>query len=165
MTCEEGVLSVQSDRSDQVFDTVIVDLDAPIVQEGLQTVPVIVDVGQLFDLSGFGRNLTALRLQSFTEGCVQRGAASLTGGQALSVQDTMDISFNGINLGDAAQAFDGVLWSVTVEGFLQLAPGMGTAMGHPNGVATLARGFGRPIVALIFIDLQDTKKAHQGMPS
>jgi len=107
VTCEEGVLSVQSDRSDQVFDTVVVDLDAPVGQEGLQTVPVIVDVGQLFAQPGFGGDLTALRLQPFAEGCDQRGTASLTGGQALAVRDTTDISFNGINLGDAAQAFGG----------------------------------------------------------
>jgi len=34
-------------------------------------------------------------------------------------------------------------------------------MVHPNGVATLARGFGQPIVALISIDLQDAIKARQ----
>jgi hypothetical protein len=48
--------------------TVVVDLDAPVVQECLQPVPVIVDVGQLFAEPRFGRYLAALRLQPIAEG-------------------------------------------------------------------------------------------------
>lgn len=63
VTSEECVLAVQSDRPDQVFDAVVVDLDTPIGQEGLQPVPVIVDLIQLFTQQGFGRDLAALCLQ------------------------------------------------------------------------------------------------------
>lgn len=47
MTGEERILAGQGDRPDQVLDAVGVDLDAAIAQEGLQPVPVAVDVGQL----------------------------------------------------------------------------------------------------------------------
>lgn len=47
MAGEEGVLSRQGDRADQVLDSIGVDLDAAVVEEGLQPVPLPVDVGQL----------------------------------------------------------------------------------------------------------------------
>jgi len=67
------------------------------------------DVGELFAQPGFGRDLAALRLQPVAEGCDQRGAASLTGRQALAGVNATEIGFNGIDLGDAAQAFGGDL--------------------------------------------------------
>jgi hypothetical protein len=63
MASEEGVLAIEGDRSDQVFDPVVVDLDATVGQEGLQPVPVVMDIGQLFTQTGFGRYLAALCLQ------------------------------------------------------------------------------------------------------
>ena len=54
MPGEERVFPVQSNRPDQVLDTVRVDLDPPIMKESLQTVPVAVDVGELFSEAGFG---------------------------------------------------------------------------------------------------------------
>lgn len=48
MTSEERFFAIESDRADQVFDPVGVDLDAAVGQEGLQPIPVIMDVGQLF---------------------------------------------------------------------------------------------------------------------
>ena len=47
VTCEQGILSVQSDWADQVFDAVGVDLDAAIVQESLQSVPMVLDISEL----------------------------------------------------------------------------------------------------------------------
>lgn len=44
---EERILSRQGDRADQVLDGVGVDLDAAVMQEGLQTGPLAMDVGQL----------------------------------------------------------------------------------------------------------------------
>ena len=54
VTGEEGVLAVQSDRPDGVFDGVGVHLDASIGQEYLQAVPVAVEIAELFTQSGFG---------------------------------------------------------------------------------------------------------------
>jgi hypothetical protein len=45
MTCEERVLPIESNRPDGPLDTVVVDLDAPIGQEELQTIPVFGNVG------------------------------------------------------------------------------------------------------------------------
>ncbi len=45
---EERVFSVQRNRADQILDIVAIDLDAAIMQEGLQPVPLVVNVGELF---------------------------------------------------------------------------------------------------------------------
>jgi hypothetical protein len=47
MTGEERVLSRQGDRADQILDGIGVDLDAAVMQEGLQPVPLAMDVDQL----------------------------------------------------------------------------------------------------------------------
>ena len=60
VTGKEGVLAIEGDGADQVFDPVAVDLDAAVGQEGLQPVPVVMDVGQLFAQPGFGGDLAAL---------------------------------------------------------------------------------------------------------
>ena len=59
MAGEERVFAIEGYRADQVFDPVGVDLDAAVVQEGLQPVPVVMDVGQLFAQPGF-RGTTVL---------------------------------------------------------------------------------------------------------
>jgi hypothetical protein len=48
VTGEEGILSIERNGADQVFDPAGVDLDATVVQEGLQSVPVIMDASELF---------------------------------------------------------------------------------------------------------------------
>ena len=48
MSGEQCVLPVQSYRSDHVLDAVRVDFDPPVLQEGLQSVPMAMDIGQLF---------------------------------------------------------------------------------------------------------------------
>ena len=54
MAREQGILAIEGDGgADQVFDPVVVDLDATVGQEGLQPIPVIVDVGELFAQPGF----------------------------------------------------------------------------------------------------------------
>ncbi len=68
-TSEEDNLSIEGDGADQVFDPVGVDLDATVVGEGLQPVPVIMDVSELFAQLGFDGDLAALCLQPVAEGC------------------------------------------------------------------------------------------------
>ena len=46
MPCEECVLPVQSYRPNGPLDAVVVDLDASVSQEELQTIPVFGDLGQ-----------------------------------------------------------------------------------------------------------------------
>ena len=49
VTREERIFPIESDGSDQVFDAVVVDLDAAIGQEGLQPIPQKFDTcGQVF---------------------------------------------------------------------------------------------------------------------
>ena len=47
VTGEQRIFPVQSDRTDQVFDAVGVDLDAAVMEKGLQAIPVAMDIGQL----------------------------------------------------------------------------------------------------------------------
>ncbi|GAA0295500.1 hypothetical protein GCM10008966_15510 [Rhodovulum strictum] len=72
MTGEECILAIQGNRTNQIFDIVGVDLDATVGQEGLQPVPVVMDIGELFAEAGLGGDAQALRLQPFPEGGDQR---------------------------------------------------------------------------------------------
>ena len=47
MTGKKCILPIESYRADQIFNPVGVDLDTAVGQEGLQPVPVIVDIGEL----------------------------------------------------------------------------------------------------------------------
>jgi hypothetical protein len=67
------------------------------------------NVIQLFAQPGFGRDLAGLCLQTVAEGSDQWSATGLTGSQALAGRDATNVSFNGIDLGNAAQAFGGDL--------------------------------------------------------
>ena len=131
VTCKEGILAVQRDGTDQVFDPVAVDFHATVVQEGLQPVPMVMDVGELFAEPGFGGDLAALRLQPIAEVGHQRRGAGLAGGKALTGRDAADVGLDGIDLGDAAQAFGGDLRSVAVEDFLEFAPRMRPCVDAP----------------------------------
>ena len=51
---EERVLAAQGYGTDQVLDAVGVDFDAAIVEEGLEPVPVAVDLGELLPEAGLG---------------------------------------------------------------------------------------------------------------
>ncbi len=45
MPGKEGILAVQRDGADQIFDPVAVYFHATVLQEGVQPVPVVMDVG------------------------------------------------------------------------------------------------------------------------
>ena len=107
MTGEERIFPIEGNGADQVFDAVVVDLDTPIGQEGLQPVPVIVDVIQLFTQPRLGGDLAAFSLEPIAEGRDQWSTAGLAGRQTLAGGDTTNVSFDGIDLGNAAQAFGG----------------------------------------------------------
>ena len=84
VTREERVFPVQGDRADQVLDAVGVDLDASVMEEGLQAVPVAVDVGELLAEAGLGGDAQALLLQPVSEGGDQGRGPRLPGRQALA---------------------------------------------------------------------------------
>lgn len=87
MTGEERILAIEGDGADQVFNPVGVDLDAAVGQEGLQPIPVVMDVGHLFSQPGFLGDLAALRLKPVAEGGHRRCGAGLTGGQARTASE------------------------------------------------------------------------------
>jgi hypothetical protein len=66
MAGEERILSVQSQRSDQILDRVRVHFDAPVVEEDAQSVPVIEQIGD-------GATHRALRRQPLRLGAQEGG--------------------------------------------------------------------------------------------
>ncbi len=54
MTCEECIFTIEHEGTDQVFALIVVDLGPAVRQEGLQPVPMVVDIGQLFAAPSFG---------------------------------------------------------------------------------------------------------------
>ena len=78
---EERVFPAQGNRADEVLDVVGVDLDASVMEEGLQAVPVTVDVGELLAEAGLGRDAQTLLLQPVSEGRDEGCGACLPGRQ------------------------------------------------------------------------------------
>src|SRR5690554_2220126 len=114
MAGEECILSGQGNRSDQVLDIIRVDLDTAIAQEGLQPIPVAVDIGQLFTETRLHRYAPALRLHPFAEGRDQRSSERLAGRQPLDGAHAADLSLDPVKLGNPAQTFGCDLGSVAI---------------------------------------------------
>ena len=55
MAGEERVFAIKGFRADRVFDPVGVYFHVAVLQEGLQSVPVVMDVGQFFTQAGFAK--------------------------------------------------------------------------------------------------------------
>ncbi len=60
VTGEECVLAIQGNRPGEVFDPVAADLDSPVGEEDLESVPVTGDIGELLAEAGLGRDTGAL---------------------------------------------------------------------------------------------------------
>jgi hypothetical protein len=119
------------------------------------------DVGELFAQARLAGDLSALRLQPLAEGCHKRRGTGLAGRQTLTGRDTADVGLDGVELGDAAQPLGSDVGAIAVEDLFQLAPCMRPAMRDTNGGPALARRLGKPVVAWVAIDLQDTIEAGQ----
>ncbi len=132
MAGEECILAGQGDRADQVLDAVGVDLDPAIVQEGLQPVPVTMDIGQFLPEAGLHRYAPALQLQPVAKGGDQRRTARLASRQSLAGAHATDLSLDPVKLSDPAQALGRDLGAVALEDLLQLAPCMRPAMGDDD---------------------------------
>lgn len=72
------ILPNEGNRMNEGFDSVGVDLNTVIRQEGIQTVTLAVDVGQFLTQPRLGRDTQALRLLPFSEDRDQRRGAGLT---------------------------------------------------------------------------------------
>ena len=163
MAGEERVLSVQGDGADGVFDRVAVHLDAAIGQEDLQAVPVAVDVAELFAKAGFGGDAGALMGQPLAEIGDKRGGLCLANGEAFFGRLTPYAGFNLVDLGDAAQALGGDLGAVFLIDVVQLAAGMGPAIGQRQRRAARAAGLGQGVISGIAVHLQDAIEANQDL--
>ena len=131
------------------------------MEEGLQAVPVAVDVGQLLSKSGLGGDAQPLLLEPFPEGGDQRCGSCLACRQALARLDAPDVGFHGIELGNAPQTLGCDFRTVAVEDFLQLAPCMRPAVGHADRVAADPGRARETVVAGIAVELQRAVEAAQ----
>ena len=161
MTRKQGVFSVQCDWADHVLDAVGVDFDAAIGQESFQPFPVAVDIGKFFSEAGLGRDAQPLFLQPLAESADQRNGPLLAGAETLAGRRPADFSFNGVELGDPAQALRRNLGAIAVEHLLQFATCVRPTICHADRVAALAGGARQAVVALIAVDLQGAIKALQ----
>ena len=146
MAGAEGVLAVQGDRADGIFDGVGVHLDAAIGQEDLQPVPVAVDVAELLATAGFRGDSGALLGQSQAEVSGQRGGFFLANGQTVLRRTTADAGFDLVDLSDAAQALGGDFGTILLIDVVQLAAGMRPAAGQHQGLAAHAPEFGQSLI-------------------
>ena len=159
MAGEQCIFPVQGNWPDQILDTVAIDLDTAVVEEGLQTVPVTMDVGKLLAEAGLGGDPAALLLQPLSEGGDQRRGAGLPCREPLPGRRSADIGLDPVEVGDPAQAFGGDLGAVSIEHLLQFPPCVRPAMGHADRIATLAGRARQAVVALVAVKLQDPVEA------
>lgn len=124
--------------TDEVFDAVRVDLDAPVGQEGLRSVPMAVELGPVFTEACFGRDAQALVLQPFPKRGDRRGGPGPACREALAGGRAADIFLDGIDFSDPAQALGGNLGAVAVEHFFQFAAGVGPAMRDRDRLGVMA---------------------------
>lgn len=88
--------------TDEVFDAVRVDLDAPVGQEGLRSVPMAVELGPVFTEACFGRDAQALVLQPFPKSGDRRGGPGPACREALAGGRAAEIFLDGIGFSDPA---------------------------------------------------------------
>ena len=69
---EQRVFRRELDRPDPIFDEVAVHLDAPVVQQDQQPVPLAGGIGQLLTEPGLGRDVRWLLVELHAEGVHQR---------------------------------------------------------------------------------------------
>jgi hypothetical protein len=93
--------AIQRQRADRVFDRVRVHLDAAVVQERDQLVPVPGEVGELLDDTRFGRDASSYSVEPGAEGRDQRCRASLADSEARGPTLAADLGLDQVELGDA----------------------------------------------------------------
>ena len=72
MAGEQRVFGCELDRADPVFDEVAVHLDAPVMQEGQQPVPLVGNIVQLLAEARAGRDARVLLVEPDPEGVHER---------------------------------------------------------------------------------------------
>ena len=81
VACEQRVFSRQGNRPGEILDAVAIHLDAAVVEEELEAVPVAGDIGELLAEAGLGRDASALLFQPIAEGLDQRRGPRLSFGE------------------------------------------------------------------------------------
>ena len=155
---EQRVFRGQLDRSDSIFDEVAVHLDAPVVQEGQQAVPMVGDVGQLFAEARAGRDARALLVEPHAEGVHQRRRFRPADRLARRRRLAPDPVLDPVELRDAFQTRLGDRRAIAVEHSLKAAPGMGPTCSQRQRPSRPVRP-AQPVVAGIAVDLHRSPEA------
>ena len=132
MAGEQDVLARENQGTDAILDRVGVDLDAAVVDEELQTLPVVSEVGELLAGARLRRQLRAGLGEPVAEGQDQRLGAFLPDSPAPLGSLAHDLGLDPAELGDPAQAFRGDRRGVLIEQLAQLPPAVRPAMGEPQ---------------------------------
>src|SRR5690625_4507427 len=159
MTAKECVLPVQGERADEVLDRVVVHLDAPVLEEHAQAVPVVGDVGERAAHWRFARQPGTLFTDPGFELLDDRACAVLALPQAVRRRLAADLLLDGIEAGDLPQQLLGNRRTFARCCLDDLSAGMAPAVGKHQRLAATALRPGKAAITAVAIDLQDAVKA------
>src|SRR5579859_1083395 len=102
-TGEQVVLLSQPDRLDAAFDRIAVDLDAPIIDESRQAIPMVEGVADSLAKAGFLQDFQQSRLEPGLEVLDQRSGVGLSNRSSLRRRQTANAILNGVEHRDPLQ--------------------------------------------------------------
>ena len=122
MPGEERILAIKNNRADASFDNVGVELDAAIVEEPREPLPMVQGVADVLGDGGLGRDADELLLEPGLERRHQRLAALLAHRAALIGAAAPDRLLNGIQGGDALERLAGDRRGTALGDVVEAAP-------------------------------------------
>lgn len=128
-----------TNRTNEVFKGVGIDVDAAISQEGLQSIPMTMDVTEFFAGAGFRGHARANFGQPDADVLNQRRGVCCSVGQSLARTGSVDIGLNLIECADAFEPFSGDCRTISIIDFTQFSPGMHPTMGGRDRLTARAR--------------------------
>jgi hypothetical protein len=153
MPGEERILAIENNRADASFNDIGVELDAAVVEEPREPVPMVQGVADVLGDGGLGRDAGELLLEPGLERRHKRLAALLTHRAALIGAAAPDRLLDGIQGGDALERLAGDRRGTALRDVVEAAPQMGPA--KSQGDCLLALGVGNVLVGRVPIALHD----------
>src|SRR5215467_13817535 len=153
MPGEERILAIENNRADASFDDVGVELDAAVVEEPREAVPMVQGVADVLGDGGLGRDASELLLEPGLECRHERLAALLAHRAALIGTAAPERLLDGIQGGNARERLAGDRRGTALRDVVEAAPQMGPA--KSQGDCLLAFGVGNGLVGRVPVALHD----------